>query len=184
MLVNFTFVQLDPIDYLHSPFNLTSPEPVKKAMQCTMQFCARTFERPYYANFTASPLAGESAGLVTAAKGTTSVNNVKVLLGLGLENETATSANTSFQINYCDYLDLTRYMEDLFTAEMGSQGVMASTTDASTANSEYINRATPNTGLALSQVDDIPALLQQIADSMTEQIRVSTNSTTTNGVAM
>ncbi|KAI0155786.1 hypothetical protein BJ166DRAFT_626873 [Pestalotiopsis sp. NC0098] len=164
-IVNFTFVQLDPVDVKHSPLNLTSPEPLKKAMQCTIHFCARTFETPYYSNFTASPLAGKSVGLVTAAEGTTTGNKAKILLGLGPENKTAVSTNTSFQINYCDYQDLTLYLQDLFSAEMDI-------------------RATPNTGLALSQVDDIPALLQQIADSMTEQIRVSANSTTTNGVAM
>lgn len=142
-IVNFTFVQLDPVDVKHSPLNLTSPEPLKKAMQCTIHFCARTFETPYYSNFTASPLAGKSVGLVTAAEGTTTGNKAKILLGLGPENKTAVSTNTSFQINYCDYQDLTLYLQDLFSAEMDSQGIMESTTDASTNNMDFESARRP-----------------------------------------
>ncbi|KAF2993923.1 hypothetical protein E8E14_000414 [Neopestalotiopsis sp. 37M] len=193
ILSNFTFIQFDPLSYAdfysysesEGKGIITSHPPVKQAMQCTMQLCARTFKQPYYANFSASLPIESSVPLITSVKSTTDRNWPCVYVGLEPETPVDPSMNTTFQINYCEYQDIGAYLWELFTTEMDTTGVVASNDDASTSGINYgQQRITPNVGLALSRAQDIPALMQQIADSMTEEIRTSANSSIVDGVAM
>lgn len=195
ILSNFTFIQFDPLSftdfYSYSESGgegtITSHPPVKQAMQCTMQLCARTFKQPYYANFSASLPAESGAPLITSIKGTTdddSWGSGSVYIGLEPGTPVDPSMNTTFQINFCQYQDIGDYLRDLFTTAMDTTGIIASTTDTTTGGIPFDQRTTPNVGLALSRTQDIPALMQQIADSMTEEIRTSANSSIVDGVAM
>ncbi|KAF7536641.1 hypothetical protein G7054_g4341 [Neopestalotiopsis clavispora] len=198
LVSNFTFVQLDPFDYTQyvnmTNSTATHPRP-KRAMQCTMRLCARIFETPYYGNFSAGPFTGSQVDLVTSTQGSSPtvplLGNIPIFLGLQPSTNGGMPPNTTFRINYCDYSSLIDYTTDLFKATMNSQGVVGSNLHAETDDNSLgsafdptPDRTTPNVGLALSQANDIPALMQQIADSITEEMRISVNSSSTNGVAM
>ncbi|KAF9869190.1 hypothetical protein CkaCkLH20_13338 [Colletotrichum karsti] len=86
-----------------------------------------------------------------------------------------------FRINFCDWKDIALYLKELFTATMSKPGYSGTAHDALDTSED---RSTLNLGTALSQVDDVEALMRQIADSMTEVIRTSPNSTAINGQAL
>lgn len=184
---NFTFVQLDPVNwrdyvYLTEPMmeeRLASNPPVKRAMQCSMQVCARILEKPEYANSTASAFASQNIDLITTAN--TSQTKEKPLIYLEPHNDVDLPRNTTFQMSFCEYSYLQTYLNTLFTTKISSDGMLQSTTGDSL---DYISPTTFNTGWLLNQVEDIPTLMQQIADSMTEEIRTSADSDVIRGVAM
>lgn len=182
-LANFTLVQLFP-DTFHSDYlingSLQSFPPIRRAMHCQFELCARTFTEPHYANFLSSPLAGPQIQLIRSQEGTTSVTweskdgrgLTKFIIGMKPSNPTDLPADTVFQINYCDWRHIGEYLRDLFTADATSAG---------TSNDK--TRWTPNLGIALSQVDDLEALMRDIANSRTEVMRTSPNSTQFAGAA-
>jgi hypothetical protein len=161
---------------------LTQSPAVDKAMQCTFDMCARTFTKPYYGNFSAGKLAGPAMPLqVTNA---TSQSSGPILVELGPATADPTTMNTTFRVNYCDYSDLTRYLGELFNAEHYSAGMYGPDSAAWAGALTPVKPITPNIGPALSAADDLPALLQEVADSMTEVFRTSPNSTAYNGIGM
>ncbi|KAI1383618.1 uncharacterized protein F4822DRAFT_421166 [Hypoxylon trugodes] len=190
LITQYSFISLPDIsdwttlvDFNTKPWKLTSTPPINKAMQCSFSLCARTFETPYFANFTNGPLTGPSTPLNIASNPRPLENDiVRVTL------EPATSdhppMNTTFAINECDFQDLNTYLQSLFNVQYWSEGMTRGpnqNSSSSTSNSPLI---TPNIGLALSETGDIPDLMRQIADSMTEALRTSVNSTVVTGVGM
>ncbi|KAL2876216.1 hypothetical protein SGCOL_008577 [Colletotrichum sp. CLE4] len=154
-------------------------------MHCTLELCARTFTTPFYANFSAAPLAGPRTALVTTTDGTTQGSAARVFIGLKPASPGQVSEDVKFRINYCNYKDIARYLQDLFTTSMSTTGVVGTTNDSSTAGASQLRqRITPGLGLAFSQSDSIADLMDEVADSMTEAFRTSANNTVLNGVAM
>ncbi|KAF6838464.1 hypothetical protein CMUS01_04644 [Colletotrichum musicola] len=159
---------------------LQSFPPIRRAMHCQFELCARTFTEPHYANFLSSPLTGPKAQLIRSQEDTTSVTweskdgrgLTKFLIDMKPSNPTDLPADTFFRINHCDWKHIGEYLRDFFTADATSAG---------TSNEE--SRWTPNLGIALSQADDLEALMRDIADSVTEVMRTSPNSTQFDGRA-
>lgn len=184
-LASLTFVQLFP-DTFHGDHlingSLESFPPIRRAMHCKFELCARTFTRPYYANFRSSPLTGPQTRLVQSTKdamfitmtGKGGRSSTSSLIGLRPSNPSDLPADTVFRINYCDWEHISAYLADLFTATMTSAGPSFVDED----------RWTPNLGIPLSQADDVEALMHDIADSMTEVMRTSPNSTQFDGRAL
>ncbi|KAF3002228.1 hypothetical protein E8E14_004282 [Neopestalotiopsis sp. 37M] len=185
LVSKFAFVQFDlasdwaknipdGLDTLHNATRTIAGPPVKEAGQCTMQLCAKTFETPYYGNLTASPLTGSQANLV--ASGISDWSTEILSLNVEHKSESSIPKDTIFRISNCDYMSLLAYLQELFSVSVWNTGDM-------TVNAPRIN-AVPIAGVALSKVDNIPALVGQIADSLTEEIRTSADSFSTNGVGM
>ncbi|KAK1979242.1 hypothetical protein LZ30DRAFT_726790 [Colletotrichum cereale] len=181
-LANFTFVQLFPETFYEDYATNGTFPPIRRAMHCKFELCARTFTKPSYENFLSSPLTGPRTRLIRSTKDTTSVegrlqsgvHSSKVLIGLKSSNSTELSAETIFRINYCEWGHIGSYLTDLFTASKTNTGNSLEKEDT---------RWTPNLGIQLSQTDDIEALVHDIADSMTEVMRTSPNSTQFDGIA-
>lgn len=162
---------------------LTGDPPVEQAMQCTLSLCMRTFETPYYANFSAGPLTGREIPLKFA-----SVPNVTEYVAqyitLSPDEDTGEPdiKDETFTINYCDYINIADYISSLFTLEWLTTGVVPlSRTDQSSTPRQKV---TPNIGLILSRTSNMTALMQSVADSMTEAFRTSANSTSTRGAGL
>lgn len=164
VISNFTSVKFaDTINWmtiLNMDNSLKSVPQVEQAMECRLELCARTFTTPSYANFSGSPLAGPKTNLITARNGTKIpyVGGSRVLLDLEAaaaspKDQPPPAAGTAptFQINYCDYDNLGEYLRDLFTTTMSTNGVMASTDDASTGGRQHrrgpAHHAGPGSGL-------------------------------------
>ena len=157
---------------------LTSFPAIKQAMQCTLKLCARTFTDPYYANFSASQFSGPETPLNLAF--VPQQSSARVLIELKPSTPGSLSMNTTFQVNFCDYLDLAEYLRDLFTTDYNSGGMTGILSQSGTQTQSI----TPNIGLALSQIGNITRLMQDISDSMTETFRTSVNSTTYSGIGL
>ncbi|ETS78516.1 hypothetical protein PFICI_10578 [Pestalotiopsis fici W106-1] len=190
VISKFAFVQFDSDmhlrDYLpRDPgswdnFTSSSTPPVKQAGQCTMQLCAKTFETPYYGNFTASNLTGPQAPLIINDKVfAESTHGTLMSLNLGSGSDVLMPTNTTFQFNYCEYAQLASYLYSLFNVAMDSKGVV----DDSRCGVNTTLKFVPNVGMQLGKVDDVSTLVSQVADSLTEEIRTSVNSSATSGVA-
>jgi hypothetical protein len=194
ILSNFTYLQFDDSleysQYLETPGSLENPgglisdPPVMKAMQCALQFCSRTFENPYFGNFTAGGMTGPQVRLNMSTNSTLLEQNSTIFLGLEPESTTSSLMNMTYHINNCDFYNLMFFMRSLFTATLDSRGYVGSTEDASAGPNQSGQWSVATIGMALSQFDDIPALMQRMADSMTEAFRTSRQSTPTNGVAL
>ncbi|KAK2769905.1 hypothetical protein CKAH01_14920 [Colletotrichum kahawae] len=186
VLSNFTFVKFSPNKTAYDYYNLRINPPVSQAMHCTLELCARTFTTPYYANFSAAPLAGPHTALVTTTDGTTEGNAASAFIGLKPASPGQLSEETNFRINYCNYKDIAKYLMDLFTTSMSTTGVVGTTNDSSTTgfNQQIRQRVTAGLGLAFSQFDDIAELMDEVANSMTEAFRISANNTVLDGVAL
>ncbi|KAI0384748.1 hypothetical protein F5Y04DRAFT_293067 [Hypomontagnella monticulosa] len=156
--------------------HVSSPPPVDQAMQCSFSLCARTFNSIYYANFSAGPLTGPSTPLLLMSDPNQPYSD-RVLYQLSPSISDYPPMNTTFAINECDFRNLVDYLVDLFTVEYWSAGM-----SGSSGNVSPQTPITPNIGLALSQVNDTAALMQSIADSMTEAFRTSVNSTDVGGI--
>ncbi|KAI1406759.1 hypothetical protein F5Y13DRAFT_197181 [Hypoxylon sp. FL1857] len=165
-----------------SPKNpyLSSDPSIQEAMQCSFSFCARTFDSPYYANFSAGPLTGSQTPLLVESDPNQMSSGIVLLDLVPSSAEHLVAMNTTFVINECDYKDLSEYLMDLFTVEYWSAGMSNVPTSSGNVNPEPL--ITPNIGLALSQAGNVPALMQEIADSMTEAFRNSANSTSVSGI--
>lgn len=184
LVSRFTFVQFDTVvdfgkygpDDLgiwHDLTGVTGP-PVKQAGQCTMQLCAKTFETPHYENFTATYLTGSQVGLIVTAGDGSDVQTLT--LNLENANETSISKNKTFWVNGCDYQQLSDNLYSLFDVSLDNIGISYSRQDPF--------GGLPNSAGVFGKLDDIPALVSQIADSLTEEIRTSVDSFSTNGVGM
>lgn len=186
VLSNFTFVKFSPNKTAYDYYNLRINPPVSQPMHCTLEICSRTFTTPYYANFSAAPLAGPHTALVTTTDGTTEGNAASAFIGLKPASPGQLSEETNFRINYCNYKDIAKYLMDLFMTSMSTTGVVGTTNDSSTTgfNQQIRQRVTPGLGLAFSQFDDIAELVDEVANSMTEAFRTSANNTVLDGVAL
>ncbi|KAI0148251.1 hypothetical protein F4776DRAFT_606813 [Hypoxylon sp. NC0597] len=186
LISHFSFIKLAAdlewqnliVPPLQSP-HLSSDPPIQQAMQCSFSFCARTFDSPYYANFSSGPLTGPQTSLLIESNPEQFTSAV-VLLDLAPSSPNHPPMNATFTINECDYRDLSEYLMDLFTVEYWSAGMSDVPTSSGYINTQPL--ITPNIGLALSQAGDVPALMQEIADSMTEAFRNSVNSSSINGI--
>lgn len=160
--------------------------PVQSAMHCKLDLCARTYETPSYANFTASALKGPKTTLRMPVDpwdahllNGTSVPNEPMYAELVpvTPNELPANASDSFRINYFDYGDMADYFADLFTVEYANWGARASSGNTGST-------ITPNIGLLLNEVDDMSKLMSAIGDSVTEAMRTGSNSTRSTGTGM
>ncbi|KAH0434555.1 hypothetical protein CcaCcLH18_05298 [Colletotrichum camelliae] len=183
IISNFTFVKfshdINPWSYV---YNRTIP-PLSQAMHCTLELCARTFTTPQYANFSAAPLTGFETPLVTTLDGTTDGAARTAFIGLKPETPEQFNNETTFQINYCDYNAIGQYLQSLFTTTMSTNGVVGTTNDTG-VGSVNPYPVTPQFGMAFSRFRNIPELMNNISNSMTEAFRTSANHTVLDGVAM
>ena len=174
-LVNFWYYtlpkNLDFKEFLTPELNRVKRHPkIKKAMMCNMTLCARTFEKPFAKQSEVGKLSGPTANLrfTTVPEESNSVE----LLGMTPASSDHVAMNTTFGVNFCDYLSLAEYLSNLFT-------VGAYTKEYSSG----LGHITPDIGMTLGSSADIPALLEQISFSMTDVIR-RTNSTGVHGTQM
>ncbi|KAF3017882.1 hypothetical protein E8E14_012926 [Neopestalotiopsis sp. 37M] len=170
--------------YQDTSGRMISDPPIKKAVQCALQLCARTFEKPYFGNFTAGALTGPQVGLNMSSNSTILDRNSTVFLGLEPESMASSLMKTTFHINNNDFYNIMWFMRSLFTATKDSRGDVRTTEDASASSDDGQQWSAATIGMALSQFEDTPALMQRMADSMTDEIRTSCQSTPTSGVAL
>ncbi|KAL1906659.1 hypothetical protein Sste5344_007510 [Sporothrix stenoceras] len=166
------------------------PDP--NAQVVYLSLCARTYDFPSYANSTAY-VADLSLGWysedwplnvsLSSSVPPATVSNKEVSFINLTPNEpihpNATSytlPNPTFQINQCDYQNLAEYLADLFTTEYTETNATADPTApmTQTVKSE-IGRALYENGRNLQ------TLMKSIADSMTDVIRNSAQSTAVDG---
>ncbi|KAH6986856.1 hypothetical protein EDB80DRAFT_731062 [Ilyonectria destructans] len=179
-LVNFAYIKLDPDLDWESYRGSTLP--IAEAMNCSLTLCARTFTKPYFANATAGRLSGPKALLEMPDPPSNSIGNLekinyRMLIELKAAGPDKPLKNTTFKINYFDFGDIRDYLYELFTQ-------VYHTVPLPVNDEIYTVQITPNLGLHFNQNDDIPGLMDDIADSMTEAIRTSSNSTTIAGSGM
>lgn len=189
ILSNFTYLQFDKnlnySQYQDVSGRLISDPPVKKAMQCALQLCAKTFEKPYFGNFTAGALTGPQVGLNMSTNSTILDDNSTIFLGLEPESITPRLTNVTFHINNCDFWNLMVFMRSFFTGAIDTTEFFKGSKDADFGPENGQQWSAATNGTALSSFDDMPALMQKIADSMTEEFRTSsTQSLPIGGVAL
>jgi hypothetical protein len=180
-ITKFSFIRFAPdlpwqsyIDFSdRNNYTLTSLPAIKQAMQCTLELCARTFHTPSYTNFSASQLSGSETPLYVANVPLQSSD--RVLVDLKPSNSNNIPMNTTFQVNLCDYIDLTEYLGELFSTEYNSGGK----TGFSLVT--LPRSIVPSIGPSLSKIENMKTLMDSIADSMMEAFRTSPNSTVYSG---
>jgi hypothetical protein len=162
-----------------------STPPIKQAMQCSLDLCARTLEKPYFANFSAGPLTGKDIPLKFSSI-PDEIAYVPQYITLAPEDtaEHPELKDETFTINYCDFLDIADYLASLFTLEWLTTGVAPTAPTTTNARSPTRQKVTPNIGLMLSQTTNMTALMISIAGSMTEAFRTSANSTAVDGTGL
>lgn len=158
---------------------LTGNPPVKQAMQCSLDLCARTLENPYYANFSAGPLTGHETPLKFSSVPERPGFEIQYIT-LAPDASEHPGIDETFTINFCDYIDIADYLTSLFTLEWLTTGIAPLRTEASSMR----QKVTPNIGLMLSQTANMTTLMTSMARSMTEAFRTSANSTTTDGTGL
>ncbi|ETS75941.1 hypothetical protein PFICI_12885 [Pestalotiopsis fici W106-1] len=188
ILSNFTYLEFDKklnyFQYQDISGHLISDPPVKKAMQCALQLCGKTFVTPYFGNFTASALTGPQVGLNISAKSTIFDNNSTFFLGLEPESIIPTLTNVKFNIDNCEFRNLIMFMRSLFMGTTNITEVLVGSKDASVHPEDRQQWSIATNGTALSQFDDMPVLMKEIADSITEEFRISSGTLPTSGVAL
>ena len=172
-LVNFTYISFpkgvnweEYIDSKTLKAKGNSPK-VSKAMKCSFNFCARTLEKPSAEQLKGGTLSGPSTPLNWSSI-PESTSAIEMLTMTPATSDHPTM-NTTFSINYCNFLGLAQYLNGLFTVGSWTEGMYS-----------LDGRRTPDIGTPMAEAGDVPSLLSEMAFSMTDVIR-TTNSTLVHG---
>lgn len=155
--------------------------------QVSLSLCARTYFYPKYENgsaYTTVPDEGWASGAwplnvsyVPPASGSgESLVNLTPLTPIDINGTGHVTQNLTFQINQCAYQDLAQYLAELFTTSYTETNATVNSPSA-----PVIQTVKSEMGRALYQIDDMQKLMANIAESMTDVIRNSANSTATPG---
>ncbi|KAI0007326.1 hypothetical protein F4779DRAFT_592391 [Xylariaceae sp. FL0662B] len=150
------------------------------AWTCTFVLCAKTYETLSMTNGEVSASEPTENFMIL----TGNITNISAPVGGGLYglsfiqglrvNHSSSPASTHW-INTADYANLGNYLAELFSTGWGSRGFGAS--------NQVAQATAPNLGWALSEVEDLAQTVHNIAESMTEVVRNSRNSTSVAGEA-
>ncbi|KAI1473816.1 hypothetical protein F4774DRAFT_402981 [Daldinia eschscholtzii] len=151
------------------------------AWTCTFSLCAKTYSGLSMTNGvtrTSKPtedlmvLTGDNTnGTSPIGEGLTGLSSY-----IGLKVNSSSSSEGAYRINQADYANLANYLTELFSTGWGERGFGAS--------SSVQKSAAPNLGWAFSGAEDMAQVVGNIAESMTEIMRNSRNSTPITGEAL
>jgi len=134
-----------------------------------MRFCAKTYESVVMEN----GIVNASRPRVGKLVSTGAVSNISTGQGKSflwhLQEDPGDPSSPVYKVNEADYSNTAAYMTEIFSAGWTMRGFR---TDNSIPNANA-----PNLGFKFAEVEDFPATLWDITESMTEVIRTSRNST-------
>jgi hypothetical protein len=169
----FTAMKLDK-DVLGS----FKPQGPSQVHQCMLTYCLRTYEGIQVRNGVThvGPVNGKPMTISSHA-----VKQTKVGWDLHMQFNMSASINgtvANFTMNYFDYLNIGSYMQDV----LHSSVIYG---DGGTLTPGNGGKMVPSFGLAMYKSDNITAMMDNIADSMTNSMRTSQkNLTTVRGTAL
>ncbi|KAI3319235.1 hypothetical protein HD806DRAFT_525557 [Xylariaceae sp. AK1471] len=171
-LTNFDAVQLNgPIDFDVKPVNLFSNIRYPTAWSCSMSFCTKTYESVNMNNGivnVSSPRVHNLVNTGATSNITTSFEFYSSLRHLREEDST-NPLSTEYIINDADYSNIASYLTEIFSTGWAGVGFVVS--------NRVEGARSPNLGWKLGFVPDLALTVRNMAESMTEVIRTSRNST-------
>ena len=155
--------------------------PPPKASRCSFALCAKTYAQVNVTNgIPRSSVPTEDLLLLDNVSNRSSCPTCDVEIFQNMVRNSSTSDGSDqakFSINVADYQNIQSYLQEMFSTGWDSIG--GST--RATSNDSAMTPTAPDVGRELASASDLNATIRAIAESMTESIRTSPNSTSQPG---
>jgi len=152
--------------------------PPPKGSRCTLFFCKKTYAEANVTNGIPSMSVPEEDGLLLDHSSNRSICptcGIEIFQDM-IRNSSATGGTnqSKFSVNIADYANIQAYLQEMFSTGWDDIG---GSTRALSNDGTPVTPTAPDVGRELANAQDLNQTIGAIADSMTEYIRTSPNST-------